>query len=120
MLPEQNMMQFKKTEDVISFIRQAVTAEELAAFKNKPFTTTFGVQAHVVRKYAIAIGIEQFDRDLLRDIYEFFDRIGYGTTMNWMDAEEQVTADPEMAINVIFLYLYHEWHGKNPHFQNIK
>jgi hypothetical protein len=104
-------MHFDKTEDIISFIRSGITPEEVIFFENKPFTETFGVQAKIVRKYSIIIGICEFDRVIMREIYEFFDEIKYGTTMNWI--EDEIIAEPEMAMSAIFRYLYHEWNGES-------
>ena len=104
-------MHFDKTEDIISFIRSEINPEEVMFFKNKPFTETFGMQAKIVRKYSIIIGIYEFNNVIMRDIYEFFDKIKYGTTMHWIEYE--LIADPEMAMSAIFRYLYHEWNGEN-------
>lgn len=105
-------MHFDKTEDIISFIRSEITPEEVTFFKNKPFIQQLDVQAKIMRKYAHAINI--YDSDLLRDIYQYFEGLGYITTMDFsFDENEVLEADPELAIAAIFRVLYQEWNGEN-------
>lgn len=103
-------MEFKKTVDVLDYIRTHITNDEKLCFmKKRVFMPYSGQQAQIIDKYALLIGIN--DEELLSDIFNFFENeTNYLTTTEWNYKEgDRVVANPELSMIAIFGYLYEEW-----------
>ena len=62
-------MKFNRTEDMISFIRDNITPQEMDAFIGHPFNPLMHPQYDVIKKYLRIIDI--YHKEFLQDSYIF-------------------------------------------------
>ena len=105
-------MQFNTTENMISFIRDDITPQEVDAFIGRPFNPMMHPQYEVIKKYIKIIDI--YHKEFLRDSYLFFDELGILTTMDYpLYGDEVIEAEPIPAIYAVFDFLHREWNRES-------